>query len=184
MPPIRPRRRKHTSSTKTTPSTSFQAAPSPARACRKSCRNSHTAAPSSGPNSVPVPPIAVCITSWPGRVEREGVRRHEALHHAEQPAGKAGIGGGDDEGRELVAVDVVADGGRAQRVVADRAQNGADRRTHDAQRDHDADEVAEREELIERPAGGEMERGEAEIEASASARRATRSRRRSTPTAD
>ena len=42
---------------------------------------------------------------------------------------------------------------------------GADRRAHDAQRDHDADEVAEREERIERPAGGEVERREAEIEA-------------------
>ena len=60
-----PRRRKQTSSTKTTPSTSFHAAPSPSAACRKSCRNSQTAAPTSGPNSVPLPPIAVCITSWP-----------------------------------------------------------------------------------------------------------------------
>ena len=54
---------------------------------------------------------------------------------------------------------------RAQRIVADRAQDRADRRAHDAQRDHDADEIAHREELIERPAGGEMKRGEAEIEA-------------------
>ena len=60
-----PRRRKVTSSTNTVPSTSFQAAPSPSADCRKSCRNSQTAAPSNGPNSVPMPPIAVCITSWP-----------------------------------------------------------------------------------------------------------------------
>ena len=92
-----------------------------------------------------------------GGVEREGVRRHEALQHAEQAAGEAGIGGGDDEGGELVAVDVVADGGGAQRVVADRAQDRADRRAHDAQRDHDADEVPEREEGIERPAGVEAD---------------------------
>ena len=86
----------------------------------------------------------------PGGVEHEGVRRHEALHDAEQPAGEAGIGGRDDEGGQLVAVDVVADGGGAQRVVADRAQDRADRRAHDAQRDHDADEVPERQERVER----------------------------------
>ena len=68
-------------------------------------------------------------------VEREGVGRHEGLQHAEQAAGEARIGGGDDEGGELVAVDVVADRGGAQRVVADRAEDGADRRAHDAQRD-------------------------------------------------
>ena len=82
----------------------------------------------------------------PGRIEHEGVRRHEALHDAEQAAGKAGIGGRNDEGGELVAVDVVADRGGAQRIVADGAQHGADRRAHDAQRDHDADEIPERQE--------------------------------------
>ena len=100
-----------------------------------------------------------------GRVEREGIGRHESLQHAEQAAGKSRIGGGDDEGGELVAVDVVADGGGAQRVVADRAEDRADRRAHDAQRDHDADEIAERQELVERPAGREVQRREAEIEA-------------------
>ena len=39
-------------------------------------------------------------------VEHERVRRHEALHQAEQTAGEAGIGGGDDEGGELVAIDM------------------------------------------------------------------------------
>ena len=65
MPPIKPRRRKQTSSTKTTPSTSFQVAPRCSVVWRKSLRYSHTVAPTSGPNSVPVPPIAVCMTSWP-----------------------------------------------------------------------------------------------------------------------
>ena len=60
-----PRRRKQTSSTKTTPSTSFQAAPRPERRLQEILRKSQTAAPTSGPNSVPAPPIAVCITSWP-----------------------------------------------------------------------------------------------------------------------
>ena len=100
-----------------------------------------------------------------GGVEHERVRRHEGLQHAEQAAGKAGIGGGDHEGGQLVAVDVVADRGGAQRIVADRAEDRADRRAHDAQRDHDADEIAERDELVERPAIGEVQRGEAEIEA-------------------
>ena len=44
-----------------------------------------------------------------GGVEGEGVGRHEALQHAEQAAGEAGIGGGDDEGGQLVAADRVAD---------------------------------------------------------------------------
>ena len=81
-----------------------------------------------------------------------------------RPPAKPGIGRGDDEGGQLVAVDVVADGGRAQRIVADRAQHGADRRTHDAQRDHHADEIPERQEDVERPVGVELNRGEAEIE--------------------
>ena len=38
------------------------------------------------------------------RCRSEGLGRHEALQHAEQPAGEAGIGGGDDEGGQLVAV--------------------------------------------------------------------------------
>ena len=62
-------------------------------------------------------------------------------------------------------MDIVTDGGRAQRIVADRAEDRADRRAHDPQRDHDADEIAQREKLVERPAGGEMNGGEAEIEA-------------------
>ena len=65
MPPMMPCRRKQTSSTKTSPSTSFQAAPSLRVACRKSCRKSHTPAPTSGPNNVPRPPMAVCMMSWP-----------------------------------------------------------------------------------------------------------------------
>ncbi len=60
-----PWRRKHTRTTKMRPSTSFQVAPRLRVDCRKSCRNSHTAAPASGPNSVPRPPIAVCMMSWP-----------------------------------------------------------------------------------------------------------------------
>ena len=59
-------------------------------------------------------------------------------------------------------MDVVADGGGAQRVVADRAEYGSDRGTHDAQRDHDADEIPEREKRVERPIGVEVNGGEAE----------------------
>ena len=100
-----------------------------------------------------------------GGVEGEGVGRHEGLEHAEQAAGEARVSGGDHEGGQLVAVDVVADRGGAQRIVPDRAENGADRRAHDPERDDDADEIAQRDELIERPAIGEMDGGEAEIEA-------------------
>ena len=98
-------------------------------------------------------------------VEGEGVRRHEALHHSQKTAGKTGIGRGDDEGGELVAVNIVADGGGAQRVVADRAQDRADRRAHDTQRDHDADEIPEGQERIERQIRIELDGGEAEIHA-------------------
>ena len=98
------------------------------------------------------------------RVEHERVGRHEALHHAEQAAGKAGIGGGNDEGSQLVAVNIVADCGGAQRIVADGAEHGADRRAHDTQCDHHADEVPERQEDVERPVGIEVNGREAEIE--------------------
>ena len=164
-PPMMPRRRKHTSSTNTTPSTSFQAAPSPARTAGSPAGTARPRRRRSGPNSVPRAADRGLHHQLARGVEREGVRRHEGLQHAEQAAGEAGIGGGDHEGGQLVAVDVVADRRGAQRVVADRAEDRADRRAHDAQRDHDADEIADREELIERPAGGEMQRGEAEIEA-------------------
>jgi hypothetical protein len=53
-PPIRPRRRKQTRSTNTTPSTSFQAAPRPAAACKKSRKNSQTAAPSADRTAYPL----------------------------------------------------------------------------------------------------------------------------------
>ncbi len=98
------------------------------------------------------------------RFEGEGVRRHEALHHAEQSAGKAGIGRGDHEGDQLVAVDIVADGGRPQRIIANRPQHKTDRRAHDTHRDHDADEIPERQEHVERRIAVETEGGEAEIE--------------------
>ena len=121
MPPMIPRRRKHTSSTNTTPSTSFQAAPSFSVACRKSCRKSHTLAPTQRPEQRAASADRRLHDELAGGLEHEGVRRHESLQHAEQAAGEAGIGRGDHEGGELVAVDVVADRRRAQRVLADRA---------------------------------------------------------------
>src|SRR5262249_41052406 len=100
----------------------------------------------------------------PGRVEHESVRRHKTLHEPEQPAGKTGIGRGNDKGREFVPVDIVADSGSAHRIVADSTQYRADRRAHNPQRQHGADEVPERQERIERPIGVEVDGGEAEIE--------------------
>jgi hypothetical protein len=99
-----------------------------------------------------------------GGVEGEGIGRHEGLHDAEEPAGEAGIGRGDDERRELVAVDVVADGGRAQRILADRAEDRPDGRAHDPQRDHHAKEEAEGEKRVERPSCRERELQEAEVD--------------------
>lgn len=82
-----------------------------------------------------------------------------------RPPHEARASGRDHEGCQLVAVDVVADGGGAQRIVPDRTEDGADRRADDPERDDDADEVAERDELIERPAIGEVQCGETEVEA-------------------
>ena len=158
MPPMMPRRRKQTSSTKITPSTSFQAAPRSSAALQEILQKQPDRGAEQRAEQRAGAADRGLHDELPGRVEDEGVGRHEGLQHAEQAAGKAGIGGGDHEGGELVAMDVVADRGGAQRVVADRAEDRADRRAHDAQRDHDADEIAERQEPVERPAGREMDR--------------------------
>src|SRR5262245_39677001 len=47
----------------------------------------------------------------PRGFERESVWRHEGLQDAQQPTGESSVGGGNNEGGELVAVNVVADGG-------------------------------------------------------------------------
>ena len=100
-----------------------------------------------------------------GGVEHEGVGRHEALHEGEQPAGETGVSRRDHESGQLVAVNVVAERRRAQRIVAQRAQDRPDRRTHNAQRDHETDEIPERQKHIDRPVALEIERGEAEVDA-------------------
>ena len=100
-----------------------------------------------------------------GGVEHEGVGRHETLHEGEQPAGETGVSGGHDEGGQLVAMDVVAERGGAQRVVAQRAQDRPDRGAHDTQRDHEADEIPERQKHVDRPVALEIERREAEVDA-------------------
>ena len=165
MPPISPRRRKQISSTKITPSTSFQVAPRCSVVCRKSLQIKPHRRADQRPEQRAGAADRRLHHQLPGRIEHEGVRRHEALHDAEQAPGEAGIGGRNDEGRQLVAMDIVTDGGGAQRIVADGAQHGADRRAHDAQRDHDADEEPEREERVERPVGVELDRREAEMKA-------------------
>jgi hypothetical protein len=85
----------------------------------------------------------------PGCIEGEGVGRHEGLQDAQQSAGKSRVGGGDDERRQFVAVDVVTDGRRAQRIVTDGAEDRPDGGTHDANGDDDAYEVAQRKKLVE-----------------------------------
>ncbi len=100
----------------------------------------------------------------PGRIERKRVRRHEALHDGEEAAGEAGIGGCDHEGGEFVAMDVVAEGGRAQRVVAQRAQDRSHWGPDDAQCDHQADEVPERKEDVHFPVGVEAQLHKAKVE--------------------
>ena len=112
MPPTMPRRRKQTSSTNTTPSTSFQAAPSSSVALQEVLQEQ----PDGGADQRAEQRAGAADRGLHHElargVEHEGVGRHEGLHHAEQAAGEAGIGGGDDEGGELVAVDVVADARR------------------------------------------------------------------------
>ena len=120
-PPIRPRRRKPPAGRRPGRAPASTRRRVPSTSCRKSRRYSQTAAPSSGPNSVPTPPMTVCTTSWPEVSKREGVGRHVALQHAEQAAGEAGIGGGDDEGGELVERRPRGPPPRRERVLADRA---------------------------------------------------------------
>ena len=62
-------------------------------------------------------------------------------------------------------MDIMADSGGAQRIVANSAQDRTDRRAHDTQRDHNADEIPEREKYIKHPVGVELNRREAETEA-------------------
>ena len=100
-----------------------------------------------------------------GRVEHESIRRHEALHDGEKTPGETGIGRSDHEGGELVAVNVMAERRRAQRVVAQRAQDRSHRRPHDAQRDDQADEIPERQEGVHRRVGVEAQRHKTEVEA-------------------
>ena len=97
-------------------------------------------------------------------VEGERLGRHIALQHPEQSAGEAGIGCGDDEGEQLIGVDVVADRGRAQGIVADGDEDAPDRRGDDPAGQDEADEIANREKNIHRPSAGHMNAGEAEIE--------------------
>ena len=60
-----PRRSAVTSTMNTRPSTSRHSAPMPGTSCKMSRSHSQTAAPISGPTSVPTPPIMVCITNCP-----------------------------------------------------------------------------------------------------------------------
>ena len=99
-----------------------------------------------------------------GGVEHEGIRRHESLQHAKQTPCQTGVGSSNDERGKFVTLDVMPHSGRTQRIFTDRGEDRADRRAHDAQCDHDPDEVKERDERIERPAAGEMDGLEAEID--------------------
>ena len=120
---MRPRRRKQTSSTNTRPSTSFQALPRPERRLQEVAQ----VEPDRGAEQRAEQRAGAADHrlhhQLAGGVEGEGVGRHVALQHAEQAAGETGIGRGDDERRQLVAADGVADRLRPQRVVADRDQD-------------------------------------------------------------
>ena len=135
-------------------------------------------APTSGPNKRAGAADCGLHHELARGVEGESVRRHEALQHAEQAAGKARISRSDNKGGKLVAVNIVAHGGCAQRIIADSAQDGADRRAHDAQRDRNADEIPERQERVERPVSVEVDGGKAEMKGSELGRPASHSRRR------
>ena len=165
MPPMMPCRRKHTSSTNTRPEHQLPGRAELQRGLQEVLQEQPDARADERAEQRAASADGGLHDQLARGVEHEGVRRHEALQHAQQAAGEAGVGGRDHEGGELVGLHVVADRRRAQRVLADRGEDGADRRAHDAQRDHDADEIAEREKRIERPAGGELQRREAEVEA-------------------
>ena len=88
-------------------------------------------------------------------VEGEGLWRHVALQRAFEPSGEPRIGRRDDEDRELVALDVVADRLGAHRVVADRRQHMPEGRGDDAARDDEADKEDHGQQAVERPRVGE-----------------------------
>ena len=77
-------------------------------------------------------------------VQRKRVRRHIALEDAEQGAATACEHRGEREHGEFVRWHIVAQGGGALRILADRRQNGAHRRQHDKTREHKADEKESR----------------------------------------
>ena len=91
----------------------------------------------------------------PRGIQRKGVRRHIALENPEQRAATACERGGQHEHGEFVCRHVVAQRSGALRVLADRCQDGADRRQHDETCQHEAEEIKTRDELVTRPAAGE-----------------------------
>ena len=111
-------------------------APSPSVDCRKSRSDSQTAAPTSGPNSVPVPPIAVWITSWPEVSKVNASGGMKPCSTPKQAAGEARHRPRRSRTRSACSAPIAwPTAARAQRIVADRAEDDADRRAHDAQRD-------------------------------------------------
>ena len=120
-PPIRPRRKKHTSSTKTMPKHQLPGAAEPEHRLQEIAQIEPDRGAEQRAEQRADAADRGLHHQLAGGVEGERVGRHEALQHAEQPAGKAGIGRGDDERGQLVEADRMADRARPQRIVADRA---------------------------------------------------------------
>ena len=72
-----------------------------------------------------------------------------AVEDAEQPAGEAGEGAGEDEGGQLVAPHVDADELGALGVLADRGQHAPERRADDAPQDPEAERHQDQGEEVE-----------------------------------
>ena len=87
-----------------------------------------SAAPTTPPHSVPIPPRTVIRTTSPEVVQCSSRQRDEAMADGEHSAGQSREPGGEDEGDQLVALDVVArELGRAgalSRIATSTLPNG------------------------------------------------------------
>ncbi len=80
---------------------------------------------------MPLPPSTTIMMAVPELAPAEQIRRHVAVDGAEQRAGVAADGAGDDEAHELVGVGVEAERAHAHLVEAHALQHAAERRARE-----------------------------------------------------
>ena len=144
--PTKPRRKATTQTTKMTPM--MTVTHSPTRSESRFCRPMIVNAPSTGPANVPMPPSRVIRTTSPDsdQCASDSVAKPSTSVLSEPP--RPASAGRQDEGEQLVAVDVVAERDRARLVLADRLQHLAVGRMDDAaDEQEDGDEDGEDDEV-------------------------------------